>query len=137
MSKQRNRQQGRANRREAVHRETTNGRVLDRVGLSDGFDSELDEMLAGLAEIVVERSCEPETALEAEHWTSSLLGALNVGRMVDAEIRRCFRGRLVAAVEKLGTAEALASLRALSAVGVNAERARAQAAAGRLAATGV
>lgn len=115
----------------------TNGRVPGRVGLSGGFDRELEQMLAGLAEIAVRDSFEPKTPLEAEHWASWLLGALNVGRIVDAEIRRRFRADLVRAVEALGTAEALATLRALSGVGVEAERVRAQAAAARLAARGV
>ena len=47
-------------------------------------------MLAGLAEIVVRDAYEPKDALEAEHWASCLLGALNVGRIVDAEIRGAF-----------------------------------------------
>ena len=41
-------------------------------------------MLAGLAEIVVGDAHEPSDALEAEHWASCLLGALNVGRIIDA-----------------------------------------------------
>jgi hypothetical protein len=94
-------------------------------------------MLAGLAEIVVGDAHEPNDALEAEHWASCLLGALNVGRIIDAEIRERFRADLVPAVEALGSAEALATLRALSGVGVSTERDRARAAADRLAACGV
>ncbi len=94
-------------------------------------------MLAGLAEIAVGDAHEPKDALEAEHWASCLLGALNVGRIIDAEIRTRFRADLVPAVEALGSAEALATLRALSGVGVSTERDRARAAADRLAACGV
>ncbi|MGP0049722.1 MAG: hypothetical protein ACLPZR_12860 [Solirubrobacteraceae bacterium] len=94
-------------------------------------------MLAGLAEIVVGDAHEPNDALEAEHWASCLLGALNVGRIIGAEIRERFRADLVPAVEALGSAEALATLRALSGVGVSTERERARAAADRLAARGV
>lgn len=111
--------------------------MTSRVGVTEGFDRDYDEMLAELAEIAVRGSFEPETALEAEHWGSCLLGALNDRGIVDAEIRRRFRADLVRAIEGLGTAKALATLRALSAVGVEAERLRAQAAAGRLAAAGV
>jgi hypothetical protein len=68
-------------------------------------------------------------------WAACLLGALNVGRIIDAEIRERFRADLVRAVEALGSAEALATLRALSGVGVSTERARA--AADRVAARGV
>jgi hypothetical protein len=100
-------------------------------------DFELAGMLAGLAEIVVGDAHEPNDALEAEHWASCLLGALNVGRIIDAEIRERFRADLVPAVEKLGSAEALATLRALSGVGVSSERERARAAADRLASCGV
>jgi hypothetical protein len=94
-------------------------------------------MLAGLAEIVVGDAHEPNDALDAEHWASCLLGALNVGRIIDAEIRERFRADLVPAVEALGSAEALATLPALSGVGVSPERERARAAADRLAAYGV
>ncbi len=93
-------------------------------------------MLAGLAEVVVGDVDEPNDALEAEHWASCLLGALDVGRIIDAGIRGRFRADLVPAVEALGSAEALATLRALSAVGVSSERERARAAADRLAACG-
>lgn len=86
-----------------------------------------------MLEIAVRGVYEPNDALEAEHWASCLLGASNVGRVVDAEIR----AHLVRAVEALGTAEALATLRALSTVGVGTERQRARAAAGRLAAKGL
>jgi hypothetical protein len=95
-------------------------------------------MLSGLAEIVVGDAHQPTDALEAEHWASCLLGALNVGRrIIDAEIRQRFRGDLVPAVEALGSAKALATLRALSGVGVSTDRDRARAAADRLAACGV
>src|SRR5438445_12172129 len=94
-------------------------------------------MLTGLAEIVVGDAHQPTDALEAEHWASCLLGARNVGRIIDAEIRERFRAELVPAVEALGSSEALATLRALSGVGVSTERDRARAAADRLAACGV
>jgi hypothetical protein len=94
-------------------------------------------MLAGLAEIVVRDAYEPKDALQAEHWASCLLGALNVGRIVDAEIMGRFRAGLVRELEALGSTEALATLRALSGVGVSAERERARTAADRLAASGV
>ena len=61
-------------------------------------------MLAGVAEIAARDSFEPETPLEAEHWASCLLGALDVGRIIDAEVRGRFRADLVRALEALGTA---------------------------------
>jgi hypothetical protein len=138
MSEKRHRQeQRRARRRAAGRKRAADGEARARFGSPVGVDQELDQLLAGLAEIAVRSAYEPNDALEAEHWASCLLGALNVGRIVDAEVRARFRADLVRAVEALGTAEALATLRALSAVGVGAERERALAAADRLAATGI
>ncbi|HWD70863.1 MAG TPA: hypothetical protein VG293_11780 [Solirubrobacteraceae bacterium] len=138
MSEKRQRQQQRRARRQAVgrtRRSSGSGRV--RAGTPGAVDFELAGMLAGLAEIVVGDAHEPNDALEAEHWASCLLGALNVGRIIDAEIRQRFRADLVPAVEELASSEALATLRALSGVGVSSERERARAAADRLAACGV
>jgi hypothetical protein len=138
MSEKRQRQQRRRARRQAAGpRRGSNGSGRVRLGGPDAVDVELEGMLAGLAEIVVGDAHEPNDALEAEHWASCLLGALNVGRIIDAEIRKRFRADLVPAVEALGSAAALATLRALSGVGVSAERERARVAADRLGASGV
>jgi hypothetical protein len=138
MSEKRQRQQQRRSRRQAAgRRRESNGSGQVRLGSPDAVDLELEGMLTGLAEIVVGDAHEPTDALEAEHWASCLLGALNVGRIIDAEIRQRVRADLVPAVEALGSSEALATLRALSGVGVSTERDRARAAADRLAACGV
>ena len=115
---------------------------VERVGPSpvresDAVEWSLRGCSPGLPRSSSEMLMSRSDALEAEHWASCLLGALNVGRIVDAEIRERFRADLVRAVEALGSAEALATLRALSGVGVSAERERARAAADRLAASGV
>jgi len=128
-------QQRRARRRAARHARPSDSTA--GAGFGREVTDELDEMLTGLAQIAGRDVFEPQTALEAEHWASCLLGALDVGRTIDAEIRARFRGDLVRAVDRIGSAKALATLRALSAVGDRAERRRARAAADRLAATGV
>jgi hypothetical protein len=138
MTQKRRRQQERPARRwAAVHGRATNGRPRAAHAAAGGVEPEFAEMLAGVAKIAVRGAFEPKTALEAEHWASCLLAALDVGRIVDSELRRRFRADLVAAVEALGSASALATLRALSGVGEETERARARAAAARLAARGV
>ena len=129
MTEKRQRQQQRRARRQAVGRtrgSSGSGRV--RAGTPGVVDFELAGMLAELAEIVVGDAHEPNDALEAEHWASCLLGALKVGRIIDAEIRERFRADLVPAVEKLGSAEALGNVAwALSGV---KQRARAGACTG-------
>jgi hypothetical protein len=94
-------------------------------------------MLGELAEIAVRNAREPQDALEAEHWASCLLGAADSRRILDRELRRAFRPDLVGAIERLCTADALATLRALSGVGRDIERVRARAGAERLAAQGI
>src|SRR2546426_11908702 len=125
MSEKRQRQQQRRARRQtAGRRRGSNGSGQVRLGSLHAVDLDLEGMLTGLAEIVVGDAHEPTGALEAERWASCLLGALNVGRIIDAEIRQRFRADLVPAVEALGSSEALATLRALSGVGVSTERDR-------------
>ncbi len=135
--KRRRQQQRRARRRAAGSSQAKNGGSGGQPAIFDQFDPELDEMLAGVAEIAARDSFEPQTPLEAEHWASCLFDALDVGRIIDPEVRGRFRADLVRALEALGTGEALATLRALSGVGIEIERMRARAAAGRLASTGL
>jgi hypothetical protein len=136
VSEKRQRQQQRRARRRAVRRP----RPQDAAGRSGGRppgEGDLEQQLAELAEIAVRGAHEPTDALEAEYGASALLGALNDRPGVDLEIRARFRADLVRAIEAIGDSDALATLRALSAVGTEAERGRARAAAQRLAAQSV
>lgn len=103
----------------------------------NGAGGVLEEALLELAEIAVRDAREPQSALEAEHWASCLLGAADISRIIDLEIRGRFRADLVSAIELLDTTDALATLRALSGVGRKDERARARVYADRLASHGL
>ena len=96
----------------------------------------LVEMLSEVAEIVAGGADEPTDALDAEVWASSLVGTLPRGPLLDMDSELLGRA-LVAALEKLGNAGALAALRAVGALEGQACAAPARAAADRLAGAGL
>lgn len=89
-----------------------------------------------MAAIVVREAHEPADALEAEQWASTIIGTWHVRPIPGQDVEAMFFPGLVDALERLGTARALATLRALAAVATGAHRCRATAAADRLAAKG-
>ena len=134
MSEKRHRQQQRRARRRA-----TGGSQAAAARRPSGHSAR-DEAEAGLSELarsLVATAQDIGEALEAEHWASWALEATDGSEIIEDELRRQFQSDLIDAVERIGTADALAALRALSAVGNAGERSRAQARAQRLAARGV
>jgi hypothetical protein len=104
---------------------------------SDLGDSELEAVFARaspadtLAAVLTEARmvlAEVDSPLDAELWGSDIVAAIGSAEQADA---------IVAAAERAGTPEALATLRVLGAVGSPRLRGTASAAAGRLAALGV
>ena len=93
--------------------------------------------MTGLAELAAADAAAPVDALDAEQWASSLIGTLNVRGMPGEDIEKLFLPAFVGALERLGTAPALATLRAFAAVAAPVHGARACAAADRLAAAGL
>lgn len=90
-----------------------------------------------MAEIASRDAHEPADALEAEQWASTLIGTMHVRPMPGQDVEAMFLPGFVEALEQLGTASALATLRALGAV-FAADYARlARAAGDRLAAAGL
>ena len=89
-----------------------------------------------MAAMVVREAYEPADALEAEQWASTIVGTWHVRPMPGQDVEAMFFPGFVDALERLGTARALATLRALAAVGAGGHRRRATAAADRLAAKG-
>lgn len=73
-------------------------------------------------------------ALGAEQWASGMIGTWHVRPLLGADVEELFWPAFVRALEGLGTAEALATLRAMSAVGAGMH---ARAPADRLAACGL
>lgn len=95
-------------------------------------------MLAGIAELAARDADEPQDALDAEQWASTMLGMMRGAPLPpgdDAE--SMFVPGFVAALEDLGTRKALATLRAVAAVSAPGYALVAGAAADRLAATGL
>jgi hypothetical protein len=90
-----------------------------------------------MAEIAVRDADAPTDALDAEQWASCLIGTWHVRPIPGEDIEDVFFPGFVDALETLGTGPALATLRALSAVGTSAHGGRAGAAADRLAARGL
>ena len=98
---------------------------------------EVAELLADMAEIASRDAHEPTTALEAEQWASCLIGTFHVRPMPGEDVEAIFLPGFVDAVEALGTAPALATLRALTAVAAPQHAQVARAAGDRLAVSGV
>jgi hypothetical protein len=95
-------------------------------------------MLAGIAELTARDADQPEDALDAEQWASTILGMMHAAPLPPGEdIAATFLPGFVAALESLGTRKALAALRALAAVTAPDYATAARTAADRLAATGL
>ena len=90
-------------------------------------------MLAEVALLACESIVEATDAFEAEQWASDLLGTMRQGAPPGEPVEPELFPLFVAALEAVGTAHALAALRALSAVGAP----HTSAAADRLAADGL
>jgi len=94
--------------------------------------------MTSLAAIAIRDATAPTSALEAEQWAACIVGTWHVRPLPGGEnVEKLFFPGFTAALEQLGTARALATLRALSAVGAGIHGRRARAAADRLAADGV
>jgi hypothetical protein len=94
-------------------------------------------VLSDLAQIAARGASEPSDALEAELWVSGMVGTFQRGPLADPDVEEQFGRGLVRALEELASAGALATLRAMAAVGAKRYAVRARAAAGRLAGAGV
>ena len=95
-------------------------------------------MLAGIAELTARDADQPEDALDAEQWASTILGMMLAAPLPPGEdIAAMLLPGFVAALESLGTRKALAALRALAAVTAPDHAAAARTAADRLAAAGL
>lgn len=134
MSEKRHRQQQRRQRRRVAGRPRSGGAARPAGGHE--ADRELSELLSSMAAMTVREAYEPVDALEAEQWASTIVGTWHVRPMPGQDVEAMFFPGFVDALERLGTARALATLRALAAVGAGAHRRRATAAADRLAAKG-
>lgn len=138
MSEKRHRQQQRRQRRKAAGRSRYNGTARGQQSPSAReADLALAELLAGMAEIATRDAGEPTDALKAEQWASMLIGTWHARPMPGQDVEAMFFPGFIDALEALGTAPALATLRALAAVGGEAHDRRASAAADRLAARGL
>src|SRR3954451_1946823 len=115
MSEKRHRQQQRRHRRKTQGR--TRGSAAHRPSRSRGADAELEQMLAGIAEMTARDADQPEDALDAEHWASTILGMMNAAPLLpDEDAAETFLPGFIGALESLGTRKALATLHALAAV---------------------
>jgi hypothetical protein len=95
-------------------------------------------MLAGIAELTARDADQPEDALDAEQWASTILGMMHAAPHPPGEdVAATFLPGFIAALESLGTRKALVALRALAAVTAPDYAAAARTAADRLAATGL
>ena len=90
-----------------------------------------------MAEIASRDAYEPADALEAEQWGSCLIGTMHAHPLPGEDVEALFLPGFVDALEALGTPAALATLRALGAVGSPEHARRARAAGDRLAAAGL
>lgn len=95
-------------------------------------------MLAGIAELATRDADQPEDALDAEQWASTMLGMMRDAPLPPGEdAESMFLPGFLASLEELGTRKALATLRAVAAVSAPDYAVAAHAAADRLAATGL
>lgn len=95
-------------------------------------------MLAAIAEMAARDADQPEDALDAEQWASTILGMMHAAALPPGhDIAATLLPELVAALERLGTRKALATLRAFAAVTAQDHTADARTAADRLAAAGL
>lgn len=100
-------------------------------------DRELAKLMKDMAEITVTEAREPRDVLEAEQWASCIVGTWHVTPLLEGDVEELFFPAYVSALEELGSAGALATLRAMSGVGAAIHARRARAAADRLAAGGL
>jgi len=135
MSEKRHRQQQRRQRRKATGRPS--GSASGRNGGANAADRKLSELLARMAAMSVRETHTLTDELEAEQWASTIIGTWHARPMPGQDIEAMFFPGFVDALEDLGTARALATLRALAAVGAGSHGQRATVAAGRLAARGL
>ncbi|MEA2182200.1 MAG: hypothetical protein QOF69_1385 [Solirubrobacteraceae bacterium] len=134
MSEKRHRQQQRRQRRKAAARPGSNH--PGRPAGGDDVDRELAKLLADMAAMTAREAHEAADALEAEQWASTIIGTWHARPMPGQNVEAMFFPGYVDALARLGTAAALASLRALAAAGADPHGRRASAAADRLAARG-
>jgi hypothetical protein len=90
----------------------------------------MDELVA----LAVRDANKPQDALDAEYWASALLATWRSGPLPDSDAEEIFLPAFVRALERRGSAGALAVLRASSAVGSASHQRRARTAADRLSA---
>jgi hypothetical protein len=133
MSEKRHRQQQRRQRRKAKGR-TARGL---RSPIARAASLEIAELLADMAEIATREAHVPGDALEAEQWASCLIGSWHMRPMPGQDVEAIFLPGFVDALKELGTASALATLRALAAVAAPDHARRAGIAADRLVALGL
>jgi hypothetical protein len=139
MSDKRHRQQQRRQRRKAqIRPRSTTAAARDRrSSMRRDPELELAELLAGMAEIASRDAHEPADALDAQQWASCLIGTMQVRPMPGEDVEAMFLPGFVDALAELGTAAALATLRALGAVCAPDHAKRARDAGDRLAAAGL
>ncbi len=136
MSDKRHRQQQRRQRRKAQGRSGPS--ATHRPSRPREADTELAELLAGLAEIAARDADQPEDALDAEQWASTMLGTMHAAPLpLGEDVAATFLPGFVDALENLGTRKALATLRALAAVCPPEHEKTTRTAADRLAGTGL
>jgi hypothetical protein len=133
MSEKRQRQQQRRQRRQAKGR----GRSRGGGGRRSALDRDFAQLCAELAAIASRDAHAPVDAVEAELWASSLVGGWRRHAMPGEDVDEVFFPGFVDGLEDLGTVAALATLRALSAVGAPDHARRARAAGDRVAAQGL
>jgi hypothetical protein len=128
MSEKRRRQQDRRAKRQAARRS----------GGGVGFaNRELAQLMDHMGSIVLRDVGGVGDALEAECWASEVVSTWSGREVPDGDAEQVFLPAFVRALERKASPTALASLRALSAVGSEPHCKRARAAANRLAAQGL
>jgi hypothetical protein len=95
---------------------------------------ELAQVMDHMVSVVLRNSGGVDDALDAECWASELVSIWTRRELTKGEAEEVYLPAFVRALERRASAKALATLRALSAVGSEPHRKRARAAANRLAA---